>query len=500
MKWNASANFIGLGYTTLIGVVVLPLYLQYLGAEAFGVVGFFLVLQAWLHILDLGMSPLISRQAAYERGRSGDYIDLQKLLRSLEILAAILAVSVFAAIAGGSETLAKKWLNVASLGIDKVSDCIVLIGAIIGLRFLSSLYRSGIQGLEEQVRLNAANILLVTLKFVGALLVLIFLTHEITHFFIYQLAIGLLELLVLKTMLYRSIPVTNGIRIGMYWESLKPVLPFAGGMAYTAAVWVLLTQFDKLVLSNILPLAEYGYFSLVAVAATGISQVGAPISQAILPRMTYLLSRGNEQEMVLLYRQSTQLMAAIILPLTAVIAVFSRELLFAWTGDREAAEWAGPVLFWFALGNGILAIGAFQFYLQFAHGNLRMHVIFNSIAAAVQVPVIVFVAYQYGVMAVAVTWFVLRLLSFLIWTPVVHRRFARGIHWSWLVGDIGPSLIVTSMLLLLISAPGIQFEQMGRFAIIGVLFGLGIFMVFCNTLVSRAPRNLLLGILGKVRL
>ena len=40
-KWNALANFIGLGYATVIGLAILPLYLQYLGAEAFGLVGFF---------------------------------------------------------------------------------------------------------------------------------------------------------------------------------------------------------------------------------------------------------------------------------------------------------------------------------------------------------------------------------------------------------------------------------------------------------------------------
>jgi O-antigen/teichoic acid export membrane protein len=183
--------------------------------------------------------------------------------------------------------------------------------------------------------------------------------------------------------------------------------------------------------------------------------------------------------------------------LTAIIAVFSEELLFAWTGDRNAAEWAGPVLFWFALGNGVLAIGAFQFYLQFAHGKLKMHVIFNSIAAAVQIPLIVYAAYKYGVMAVAVTWFVLRLASFFIWTPIVHKKFARGIHWSWLLGDIGPSFMMTSFLLIIVLSLSIPFEHMNRLIIIVVLIGIGLLMLLCNTLISRAPRNLLIGTIMK---
>ena len=80
LKWNASANFIGLCYTTIIGIVILPLYLQYLGAEAFGLVGFFTVLHAWMQLLDMGMSPMLSRQAAQARGGAIDFFELKKCI------------------------------------------------------------------------------------------------------------------------------------------------------------------------------------------------------------------------------------------------------------------------------------------------------------------------------------------------------------------------------------------------------------------------------------
>jgi len=64
IKKNTIANFLGVGYTTTIGIVILPLYLQYLGEEAFGLVGFFIVLQAWMQLLDMGISPMLSQQTA----------------------------------------------------------------------------------------------------------------------------------------------------------------------------------------------------------------------------------------------------------------------------------------------------------------------------------------------------------------------------------------------------------------------------------------------------
>lgn len=491
LKRNTIVNYIGLGYTTLIGIVVFPLYLQYLGAEAFGLVGFFTVLQAWMQLLDMGMSPLLSRQAAQARGQNNGFLELKKLLRSLELIVLVIAIVVVLSIASVSAWIANNWLNITSLDLAKVSICIALMGVMIGLRFFATLYRSGIQGLENQVQLNVANIMLVTLKFVGVLLLLRFVTQDFVYFFVYQLLVGIIELIVLVSMFYRFVPSTDEVGIGFFWSTLKPILPFASGMAYATVIWVMLTQMDKAILSNVLPLSEYGYFALVAVVATGITQISCPISQAILPRMTYLLSQGKEQDMLVLYRKSTQLMAVIMLPLAGMIALFSTELLYAWTGDRKAAEWAGPILFWFALGNGILAISAFQYYLQFAHGKLRMHVIYNSITASIQIPVIIYVAFEYGALGVAVVWFSLRLISFIIWTPIVHNKFAPGIHWPWLLKDVVPVMLITSILLLLFDLLNLQFESFGRLETFLYLFFMGVVIFVTTAIISSESRNLI---------
>lgn len=499
LKKNTIANYIGLGYTITIAIVIFPLYLQYLGAEAFGLVGFFTVLQAWMQLLDMGMSPLLSRQAAQSRGQNIDFLELKKLLRSLELIVFILSLVVVLGITFSSSWIANHWLNVTSLALSEVAICIALMGSMIGLHFFTTLYRSGIRGMENQVQLNVANIVLVTLKFVGALLLLQFLTQDIVYFFVYQLIIGIIELSIMAVMFYRLIPTTGRVGLQFFWDTLKPVLPFAAGIAYAAVIWVLLTQLDKMILSTVLPLTEYGYFALVTVVATGILQISGPINQAILPRMTHLLSQGRERDMLILYRKSTQFMAVIMLPLSGMIALFSTELLFAWTGDRKAAEWAGPILFWFALGNGILTISAFQYYLQFAYGKLKMHVIYNTISASIQIPLIIYVAIEYGAIGVAIAWFYLRLIAFIIWTPIVHKKFSPGIHWPWLTKDITPVLVSTVVLLLLIEKINISFNGMGRVEVLSVLIGLGLIVLIINTIVSSASRSFLLASIRKVR-
>ena len=205
----------------------------------------------------------------------------------------------------------------------------------------------------------------------------------------------------------------------------------------------MITQTDKLILSGILSLAEFGYFSLVALVAGGITALSGPISQAIMPRMTLLLSQGKQDEMLSIYRQASQIVAVISLSVSLMIGLYAEPLIYAWTGNKEAASWGYKVLIWFALGNGVLAINAFQYYLQSAFGQLRLHVIGSSISALIQVPVIYYAAVNYAAEGAGIAWFSFRLVWFLWWTPIVHRRFVPGFHLSWILKDILPIVVIT---------------------------------------------------------
>jgi hypothetical protein len=62
LKKNVIANYFGIGWQALMGVAFVPLYIKYLGMEAYGLIGIFAILQAWLVLLDMGMKwPALPR-------------------------------------------------------------------------------------------------------------------------------------------------------------------------------------------------------------------------------------------------------------------------------------------------------------------------------------------------------------------------------------------------------------------------------------------------------
>lgn len=447
LKRNILASYASQIYVTLIGIVMVPLYVKYMGAEAYGLVGFFAMLQAWFQLLDMGLTPTMARETARYQGGGMDALSLRRLLRALEGVFVGVALLGALVIGIGAPWIASHWLNVQHLSMLEVQLAVTLMGMIVGLRWICGLYRGAISGLERLVWLNGFNAAIATFRFVLVIPLFIYVGATITHFFVFQIVVALVELTALVAQAYRLLPsvrVSEGARpISPWdWNPLRSLLKFSLSIAFTSSVWVLVTQTDKLVLSKMLPLADYGYFTMAVLVSGGVLVLSGPISGALIPRMTRMHTEGNQQELVRIYRQSTQFVAAIAISVALVLAVFAEPILWAWTGNKLIAQRTAPTLTLYALGNGVLAVSAFPAYIQYAKGDLKLHVIGNAVFVVLFIPALVISARKYGVIGAGYAWVVTNSLYFFLWIPLVHRRFIRGLHWRWLFRDVGVILML----------------------------------------------------------
>ena len=84
-------------YISIIAIVLAPLYFRYLGAEGFGLVGFYIMLQAWMPIFDIGLIPVLSREMSRFRAGVLTVREAASCLRTLEVVlggVAVLAVAL----------------------------------------------------------------------------------------------------------------------------------------------------------------------------------------------------------------------------------------------------------------------------------------------------------------------------------------------------------------------------------------------------------------------
>jgi len=450
---NTVLSYIGQAYAVLIGIVIMPFYLGHLGAEAYGLIGFFAVLQAWLLLLDVGLSPSLVRQIAHYQGDTPAQIQQRRpgqLVRSFELIFLPLALLSSLSVWAASQWIAQRWLKAQELDTATIVSCIALMGLMVAFKLYSTLYKSAIQGMELHPWLNGANIFIATVRYVGGLFLVVYLSQNPLDFFIFQAAVGFFELLIFAVKAYLLMPPPS-LFSGFNWAIVKPIVPFAASMSLTSMLWIVLTQMDKVLLSQVLLLKEYGYFSLVALISTGILMLVNPLVQTLLPRMTVLLAQNRSAEMHQLYLAANRLVGTFLLPLAMLIALHGEALLYAWSGNVEAAQWSRSILGWYALGSALMALSGFQFYLQYAYGKVRLHVWYSLVSALVTIPLMIFAVNNYGAAGAAMTWFLLRLVSFAIWPHLVHRRFAPEIHRQWLHDLLRISLM--TCVGLLVSAP-----------------------------------------------
>lgn len=448
LKRNIIASYASQIYVTVVGIVILPIYIKYMGIEAFGLVGFFSMLQAWFNLLDMGLTPTMARETARFRGGAIDALSYRYLVRVLEGVFLMVALVGGGAMFAAAGYIARDWLQVTQLSIADVQTTVEFMAVIVALRWMCGLYRGAISGSEQLVWLGWYNSLIATLRFIGVLPLLIFIGATPIIFFSYQFGVAILELAGLFFFASRLLPIIpQGKRLSWSWIPLKPALKFSLTIAFTSSVWLLITQTDKLLLSKILPLAEYGYFTLAVLVASGVMVVSSPVSGAIMPRMAKLEAEGDHDRLIRIYRQSTQLVAVTAGAAAITMAFCAEPLLWAWTGDKTLAEQASPILILYAVGNGILTISSFPYYLQYAKGDLRLHLIGNAGFVVMLIPAIIWATSHYGSVGAGYVWLVINLIYFIFWVPLVHRRFEPGLNISW----YGQDVLVISVVVVLTS-------------------------------------------------
>ncbi|MBK6469446.1 MAG: oligosaccharide flippase family protein [Betaproteobacteria bacterium] len=447
LRVNLVANYVGQLYSALIGILLVPLYVEYLGIEAYGLVGFYTALQGWFMLLDAGLTPAIGREAARFNGGAMDVLRLRRVLRSLEGIVIAVGTLGATAIALGAGPIASRWLHPEQRRQEEVAFAVALMGITIALRWIAGLYRAAIGGLEDIVWLSGFSIVIATFRFVLVIPVLLYVGSTPAHFFGYQLVVAVLEVLVLIGQTYRRLPAVQQ-RVSWSLQPVRDVLPFALSSGLATVVWVLVTQTDKILLSGVIPLTHYAYFTMAVLAASGITVLTSPISGALVPRLTRLGASGDNAGLMRLYRDATQLAALLATPLVLVLAFFPEQVILAWTGKPDMAVNAAPVLRLYAVGNGVLALAALPYYLQIAKGDLSLHTVGNVLFLLLYVPLLFFAAKHFGALGAGYAWIAANVLPFLTWLPLVHRRYLERSHVDWMLRDIASIVWLPSLLAL----------------------------------------------------
>lgn len=446
VKLNIIVNFIGKIWTVLILLILTPVYIKYLGMEAFGIVGFYITFQALLNIFDFGVKTTVNRELARFSENPEKIDEVRNKVRTLEIIYWFLGILLGVILLSCAPLIAEKWLQNMEMPVNTVKHSIMLMGVVLTLQWALNFYKGGLLGLQKQVLLNSILIAMSTLNGIGTLIVLGLLSPTITAFFTWQVIVSSLYVALTATALWKNIP-SGKERARCEWKSIKTIWRFAAGVSLISILGIILRQVDRVILSRLLPLETFGYYMLAITIGSSLSAFSVPIVHALFPRFSELIEKNQEGRLKTLYHHACQFKSIIIIPIGLTIAFFTYDLIYFWLRNETTAQIAAPLASIYIFGSILNALIWLPANMQLAYGWVRLGFYTNLVSVILLVPTTIFLTLNYGAIGAAFAWVILNIGYLLIEIPLMHKRILKGEMWQWYIVDVGlPFAIVSSII------------------------------------------------------
>ncbi len=446
---NLISNIIGRTWAMIASLVFVPVYLKYLGKEAYGLVTFFITLQSILSILGLGLSKTLRREFASGDDSPESRNIKYSVLRSIEFVYIIIGIIIVMICYFGATFLVSSWLSIGKLDQAEIISTIQLMGFSIAFQMLAHLYQGGMFGLEYQVLANAVQTFWTLLKYVGATLLLIFVNINVFYFFLWYVISDFLFVIVSRKLVIVLLNVKLKWRLIDFYLS-KDVLRFSIGIMGVSVIATISTQVDKLIISRELSLIELGSYNTAYTAASLMYVFASAISIVAFTRFTRDYSLKKLVSLRRNYIAINNSMTTLVTAIGSFMCVFSEELILLWTQNKEITILAMQSAKMLIIGAMFLAMQVIPFEFALACGNTRINNIMGIGSVTLTITLTPVLINIYGLKGAGFSYMIIMILSTLFLQIFVNQKYINNQICKWLFRKVGASILICTFIALIL--------------------------------------------------
>lgn len=424
---NIVYNVTGQGLVLLLGFIGVKFIFSRLGADAFGIIYFNLVLAGVLTTaLELGVLATTVREVSAHHASDPRYVE--QLIRTASVfywgVGAVLYVGVFLT----APFLVDKWLNLKTIDPGTAATMLRFLGVTTLIMLPRALYSSLFQGRQRMELNNSIDVASSAIQQLGTILIL---ARGGDAFAVVQ---WIAASAVLSTLTYMTIVARM-----FGWRALVPAyfdavvrrnIRFTSHLGALSILNMVLIQYDKVVVSKLQPIASVGYYSFASTVVVRISFAANAIGQAALPSFSSLHTLGDSKPLMTQYRKLQDLMSFGMIPLFAA-AIFGATPVYTYLFTHQVSALL-------LLPTALLCLGFFMYSsvtipytLSVAVGRPDIASRTNVLALLVVIPVTTTSTYLYGLTGAASSWVVYQLFVYAYMIPRICRQCLSISAASW---------------------------------------------------------------------
>jgi len=415
---NVVFNLAGQAIALAVGFVAVRFIFRQLGSDVFGIIYFNVTLAAVLTtVLELGVLATTVREISRHFDTEPEYIT--SLIRTASLLYWTMGVIIVVAVFVGAPLLVEKWINLTSIDVGTAATLlrILSVGTMVALP--RGLYTSLFRGRQRMVINNSIDVVTLIVQQFGVVVLLKLGSGPFV-------VAGWMSASVLA-----AVAVYIAIAGRMFgWRALVPQfdgavvrrnLRFTTMMMSNSLLATVLSLVDKLVVSKLLAVSEFGLYGFASATVGRATLVTTAVGQAALPSFSSLFKQEDHQALVRQYHKLQDLVCFGTLPMFAAIC-FGAIPAYTYLFNLGIAHRLLLPTTFLALGYYMSAAVYTAYTVSVAMGRPQIIVRANVLALFIVVPVTVLLIFAYGITGAAFSLVFYQAFSFAYVVPRICRQ------------------------------------------------------------------------------
>lgn len=447
LYWNVISNGTVKIWSACLNIIAIPIIVKELGAEAYGLVGLYGAIEVIFTFLDLGLSATVNREISINLAKGKTDRENKNLLRTFEFFYWIIGICVAFFITLGADWISKNWVVIKELTVSQVKYSIYLMALLFAARWPISLYTGVFRGLQKQYLVNLITITMVTLKIIGAIVILSYITNRVVDYIIWQAVISSLEVILLYIFSWRELSKFSSGRPQIDLSILRGIWRFALSFNLVGIFGMILSQADRLVASKYVNLSEIGYYSLGTTAAGSLTLISYSISTAIFPRFSGDSAKNFLQQIRLDFHRAGGVINYLSFGFGFLLIFYPSNILYIWTADEVIIKNTSLLLLILALAYLLNSMSNPSYTLLIASGNTKVPLICNFVNLIIFIPLLLIFVPKWGILVAAVSWFLQNIISFFIYAIMVNKLVLKEPFIKYVYTDVFPYFLISLLII-----------------------------------------------------
>src|SRR6266851_4219720 len=407
---NIIYNVAGQGLVLILSLIAVRFIFRRLGDDVFGIIFFNLVLTTVLaSALELGISATIVREVSSFFDKDRAYVTA--LIRTAPLL----------------DT---HWVNLKWLDAGTAATTLRLLSATTLVALPKALYTSLFRGRQMMALNNAIDVGTAAVQQAGILLLILrgAGVYVVAGWISASVILGIIAYIVVAARLVGW----GTLRPAYSSEVVRRTIGFTGHMMVISVLSLVHTQAAQVIVSKLLPIAEFGFYGLAASTVNRATLVTNAVAQAAFPSLSSLFATGDRPSLLTQYRKLQDLVCYGTFPLYAGIT-FAAVPVYTFVFNAGVAQRLLLPTAFLALGSWMNATISIPYMLSVAMGKPQIAARLNLYALVIVLPVTVLLVLQFGIAGAGFSWVFYHVVAYAYMVPRICRECLGSPALTWYV-------------------------------------------------------------------